>query len=381
MIDTVAAASPDVMRGRNIFTAWLGEYSAAAARHLFSAARIPTYDTPEAGVSGFLHRVNYQRNRALLMETPPARPDPFEPDVAAVRTIIANALCCGKSWLDAAEAAGVLAAYGIPQPLARDALDAEEAAVAAAMIGFPVALKIRSPDITHKTDVGGVVLNLADAAGVRTEAAALLARVRAAKPQARIDGVIVQQMIRRPGAVELLVGLSEDAVFGPVVVFGQGGTAVEIVQDSAVALPPLNLLLARGQMAQTRVWRLLQAYRGKPAAAIDAIAEVLVRIGQLAAEHAEIRELDINPLLADAAGIVALDARIRVAAATMTGAERLAIAPYPKHLESEERARDGTVVRLRPVRPEDEPLLHDLAAHMSPEDLRLRFFKIGRAHV
>ena len=374
VIDVVGATPQDMTRGRNIFTAWLGEQSAAAARRRFSAAKIPTYELPEAAISGFLHRVRYQHNQALLMETPPARPDPFEPDVDPVRTIIANALCRGRSWLDAEEATSVLAGYGIPQPPARNAIDADEAATAAAAIGFPVTLKIRSPDITHKTDVGGVALDLADAAHVRAEAAALLARVRAARPEARIDGVIVQQMVRRPGAIELLAGLSEDPVFGPVVVFGQGGTAVEIVQDSAVTLPPLNLLLARGQMAQTRVWHLLQAYRGKPAAAIDAIAEALIRIGQLAAEHAEIRELDINPLLADAAGIVALDARIRVAASTSAGGARLSIAPYPKHLESVERLRDSTVVRLRPVLPEDEPLLHDLAEHMSPEDLRLRFF-------
>jgi acetyltransferase len=182
-------------------------------------------------------------------------------------------------------------------------------------------------------------------------------------------------MTRRPGAIELLVGLSEDPVFGPVVVFGQGGTAVEVVQDSAIGLPPLNLLLARAQMERTRVWRLLQAHRGKPAAAIEAIAEVLIRVGQLAADHAEIRELDINPLLADAAGVIAVDARLRIAPATVAaGVSRLAIAPYPKHLESIERLRDGTVVQVRPVRPEDEPLLQDLADHMSPEDLRLRFF-------
>jgi acetyltransferase len=374
VIDVVSTAPADIFHGRNIFTAWLGEQSAAVARRRFGAAKIPTYESPEAAVSGFLHRVRYQHNRALLMETPPARPDPFEPDVEAVRTIIANALRHGRSWLDAEEVTSVLAAYGIPQPLARNAVDADEAAAGAAAIGFPVALKICSPDITHKTDIGGVALDLADAAQVRAEAAALLARVRAARPEARIDGVIVQQMVRQPGAIELLVGLSEDPTFGPVVVFGQGGAAVEIVQDSAVALPPLNLLLARGQMAQTRVWHLLQAYRGEPAAAIDAIAEVLIRIGQLAAEHAEIRELDINPLLADAAGIVALDARIRVTEAPIAGRVRLAIAPYPKHFESVETLRDGAVVQLRPMRPEDEPLLHDLAAHMSPEDLRLRFF-------
>ena len=374
VIDSIGEMPHDLLCGRNIFTAWLGEHSAAAARRRFDAAHIATYDTPEAAVSGFLHRVRYQRNQALLMETPPARPDPFEPDVEASRTVIADALRYGRSWLDPEEVAVVLAAYGIPQPLAWNAVDAEEAAAGAAAIGFPVALKIRSPDVTHKTDIGGVVLDVSDQDQVRAETAALLGCVRAAQPQARIDGVIVQQMVRRPGAIELLVGLSEDPVFGPIVVFGQGGTAVEIVQDSAVALPPLNLLLARRQMARTRVWHLLQAYRSKPAAAIDAIAEVLIRIGQLAAEHAEIRELDINPLLADVDGVVALDARIRVAAGTVTGSARLAIAPYPKHLESADRLRDGTVVPIRPVRPEDEPLLQDLAANMSSEDLRLRFF-------
>lgn len=373
VVDTLAAR-PAALRFRNVFTAWLGEQSAAPARRRFEAAHIPTYTTPEAAVSGFLHRVRYQHNQALLMETPPARPDPFEPDVAMARTVIAAALAVGKSWLDAESVASVLTAYGIPQPLARNVADASEAAVAAAEMGFPIALKIRSPDITHKSDIGGVALGLSDAKSVRDAAKAMLERVRAARPEVRIDGILVQQMIGRPAAVELLAGLGDDAVFGPVVVFGQGGTAVEIVKDSAIALPPLNLLLARSQMERTRVWRLLQAYRGKPAAAINAIAEVLIRLGQLAADQPEIREMDINPLLADADGVVAVDARIRIVPASTPGAAQLAIAPYPKHLESTGAASDGTPVTLRPVRPEDEPLLQDLFAHMSREDLRLRFF-------
>jgi acetyltransferase len=374
VVAALAAQPAERLQGRNIFTGWLGEQSAAPARRRFEAAGIPTYDTPEAAVLGFLHRVRYERNQALLMETPPARPDPFEPDVAAVRAVIDEALGAEKTWLDAEGTATVLAAYGIPQPLARNAASADAAAAVAAEIGFPVALKIRSPDIVHKSDIGGVALGLGDADSVRGAAAAMLERVRAARPDARIDGILVQQMIERPGAVELLAGLSDDAVFGPVVVFGQGGTAVEIVKDSAIALPPLNPLLARAEMERTRVWRLLQAYRGKPAAALDAIAEVLIRLGQLAADHAEICELDINPLLADADGVVAVDARIRIAPAAQPGAARLAIAPYPKEFESSGAARDGTPISLRPVRPSDEPLLQDLFAHMSREDLRLRFF-------
>ncbi|HML10238.1 MAG TPA: GNAT family N-acetyltransferase, partial [Stellaceae bacterium] len=292
----------------------------------------------------------------------------------AVRVLIADALKQEKSWLDAEAVAAVLDAYGIPQPVQRKAVTADEAAAAAGEIGCPVALKIRSPEITHKSDVGGVALGLRDAAAVRDAAMAMLERIRAARPDARIDGFLVQQMIDRPGAIELLAGLSDDAVFGPVVVFGQGGTAVEIVDDSSVALPPLNPLLARAQMQRTRVWKLLQAYRGKPAAAIDAIADILIRLGELAAEHAEIVELDINPLLADASGAVALDARIRVAAAALPGAARLAIAPYPNELETIGAARDGTPIKLRPVQPADEPLLQDVFAHMTLEDQRLRFF-------
>jgi acetyltransferase len=369
-----AVAGRLALRGRNIFTAWLGEHSAAAARRRFSAAGIPTYETPEAGVSAFLHRVKYQRNRALLMETPPTRPDAFEPDIGAVRQLIAAALARGVEWLVAEEIAVVLGAYGIPEPPARIARDPEQAATAAAAIGFPVALKIRSPDIVHKTDLGGVVLNLQDQASVEAAARELLSTIRAASPDARIDGFLVQQMTILPDAIELLIGIAEDPVFGPVIVFGRGGTAVEIVRDTAIGLPPLNTLLARSQMEQTQVYRLLQGYRGTPPVAVDAVADALIRVAQLAADHPEIRELDINPLLADAAGIVALDARIRIAPSAATGAARLAIAPYPKDLARVMELRGGGTIELRPVLPEDEPLVIDLTAHMSLEDLRLRFF-------
>ncbi len=374
LIDAIGDLPPGARHGRNIFTAWLGAQSAAPARRRFNAARLATYDTPDEAVTGFLHRVRYQRNQALLLEAPPAHPDAARPDVAAAQRTIAAALAAGRSWLDPEEVEAVLAAYAIPGPASRIAVTPAQAAEAAAAIGFPVALKIRSADITHKSDVGGVALDLADAAAVRAAAAAIAARVRQARPAARLDGFLVQQMVRRPGAYELVVGLSEDAVFGPVVLFGQGGTAVEVIDDSAIALPPLNPLLARAQMSRTRVWRLLQGYRDRPPAAVDAIADVLIRLGQLAAGHPEVKELDINPVLADADGVVAIDARICVAAALLPGAARLAIAPYPRGLESMAALRDGTRVALRPILPEDEPLLHDLAAHMTPEDLRLRFF-------
>ena len=374
VIDTVAAAKPAALRGRNVITAWLGEHSARAARQLFANARIATYETPDSAVTGFLHRVHHRRNQELLMETPPARLDTFEPDRVAARRVIATALAAGKSWLDPEETSAILAAYGLPLVANHFAGDPDQAASLAATVGFPIALKIRSPDITHKSDVGGVALNLGNAERVRREAEGMLERVKAAHPEARLNGFLVQPMVRRPDAVELLVELTEDLVFGPLVAFGQGGTAVEIVRDSSLELPPLNALLARRLMARTRVWQLLQGYRGKRPANIAAIVDVLIRLSQLAADQPEIRELDINPLLADAAGAVALDARLRIAPAQSPGSARLAIAPYPIELKSAEQLRDETVLRLRPLRPEDEPMLHDLAAHMSHEDLRLRFF-------
>jgi acetyltransferase len=254
----------------------------------------------------------------------------------------------------------------------RIAVGADEVPKIAAEVGFPCALKIRSPDVSHKSDVGGVSLNLKDPEAVRVAAMAMLERVKKASPSARIDGFLVQSMVHRPNAIELLAGLSNDAVFGPVIAFGQGGTAVQIINDTSLEFPPLNPLLARAQMARTLVWKLLQAYRGKPSADIEAVADVLIRVGQLAIDHPKIRELDINPLLADADGVIALDARIRVG--PPAGSTRPSIAPYPEALSTVEEARDGTPVGVRPLRAEDEPRLHDLAAHTEPDDLRLRFF-------
>jgi len=229
------------------------------------------------------------------METPPARSDTFEPDRVAAQRIIATALTAGKSWLDPEDTSAILAAYGVPMVANHFAADPDQAASLAAAIGFPVALKIRSPDITHKSDVGGVALNLGSTEGVRREAEGMLEQVKAAHPEVRLHGFLVQPMVRRPGAIELLVGLVEDATFGPLVAFGQGGTAVEIVRDTSLELPPLNALLVHRLMARTRIWQLLQGYRGKPTANIEAIVEVLIHLGQLAADHPEIRELDINP--------------------------------------------------------------------------------------
>jgi acetyltransferase len=245
-------------------------------------------------------------------------------------------------------------------------------------IGYPVALKIVSPQVTHKSDVGGVALNLADAAQVRTAVESMTTRLRERAPGAVLAGFSVQEMIRPGGAYETIVGATLDPVFGPVILFGQGGVAVEVVGDRAVALPPLNVALAEDLVARTRIARLLRGYRDRPPADLNALYAALTRVAQLVADLPDVVELDINPLLVDERGVLALDARIKVAPATGTGVERLAIRPYPQELE-ERIALHGAEVILRPIRPEDEPQHARFLAAIDPDDLHLRFFRVVRA--
>jgi acetyltransferase len=368
VIDTVGG------RRRCILTSWVGEATAREARTLFAQHRIPSFGTPEQAVRGFMHLVRYKRNQELLAETPPSIPEDFPTDSAAARAVIRRVLADGRTVLTEPESQAVLRAYGVPLVPTEVAETPAAAAEIATRLNTPVVLKILSPDITHKSDVGGVALDLKEPGEVETAATAMLARVRRHKPGARIEGFVVQPMIRRRNAHELIVGVSEDAQFGPIVLFGQGGTAVEVVADRAIALPPLNLKLARELMAQTRVYRLLKGYRDRPAAALDAIAITLMKVAQLAADVGEVVELDINPLLADEQGVMALDARVRVRPSDRPASARLAIRPYPRELEEVVSGPDGRRLLLRPVRPEDEPAFRRGFAKLSPESIRLRFF-------
>jgi acetyltransferase len=370
--EAVVAAAARTRRA--VLTCWLGEGAVAAARRLFAEKRIPSYATPAEAVRGFMHLVRYQRGQRELMEAPPALPEGKEPDRAAARASIERALADGREWLTETEAKSVLAAYGIPVAETATVATPEAAAEAARRIGLPAVVKIVSPDIVHKSDVGGVALGLETADDVARAAAAMLARVKAKRPDARIEGFAVEPMIRRAGAVELILGMTEDTLFGPVILFGHGGVAVEVIDDKALALPPLNLALARALMAGTRVRRLMEGVRGAPPAAIDQVAMALVRVSQLVIDFGEVAELDVNPLLADATGIVALDARIRVARARRTGEDRLAIRPYPRALEGTARLKDGRHVTLRPVKPEDGPALQAAFKRLSARSVRFRFF-------
>ncbi|NNG24854.1 bifunctional acetate--CoA ligase family protein/GNAT family N-acetyltransferase [Telluria aromaticivorans] len=339
---------------RNILACWLGGDTVAPARRIFSDAGIPTFDTPEQAVEAFLQIVHFRRNQDLLMQVPPsASGDPI-PQRSAARTVIDAALAEGREMLSEPEAKQVLAAYGIPVVKTRIARTVEQAVLDAQQIGFPVAVKILSPDINHKSDVGGVILDLETPEAVGMAAQAMHRRLSALQPQARLQGFSVQQMARRPQASEVIIGMSTDPVFGPVILFGQGGIAVEVMDDHAVGLPPLNMVLARDMVSRTRVSKLLAGYRNSPPADVDAICRTLVQVAQLVIDMPEIAELDINPLLADGDGVVALDARLRLAPVE-AGAhplDRLAILPYPHELEDSVDWHGQQLV-LRPVRPED----------------------------
>ncbi|HYD29872.1 MAG TPA: bifunctional acetate--CoA ligase family protein/GNAT family N-acetyltransferase [Azospirillaceae bacterium] len=361
-------------RKHPVLTSWLGDGTATEARRQFQVARIPTYETPSHAVRAFMHLVEYRRNQELLMETPASIPEQFKVDGAPVRIIIEHALEEGRDWLTEYEAKQVLKAYTIPVVRTQRVSTPDEAARAAADLSTTVALKIQSPDITHKSDVGGVALHLEDPEQVRTEAKAMLRRVQAMAPDARIDGFTVQEMAIRPDAYELIIGMTEDPIFGPVLLFGEGGTSVEVVNDKALALPPLNMMLAHDMMRRTRICKLLKGYRSRPPAAMDAVALTLIKISQLVIDFPEIEEIDINPLFADQTGVIALDARIKVGVPAIKGAGRLAIRPYPKSMEETATIRDGRAFRMRPIRPEDEPLVHRMFERMTPNDIRLRFF-------
>jgi acetyltransferase len=325
----------------------------------------------------------YRRNQAQLMEAPPATaPDAAgapPPDVDTIRAQVAAVLADGREWLTEPEAKALLAACGVPVAATRTcAPDPDAAARTAAAIGFPVALKILSHQISHKSDVGGVVLDLTDEDRVAQAAQAMLERVQARRPDAVVDGFTVQQMVRRAQALELIVGASVDPLFGPVILFGHGGTAVEVVADRALALPPLNRPLARALVRRTRVAKLLAGYRDVPPVDEPALLDTLTAVSQLLAEVPEVAELDINPLLAGADGVIALDARVRVSAARPSGAAHFAIRPYPRELERRFEWQ-GRTITLRPIRPEDEAPHLAFLTRLDPEDVRLRVFYSRRS--
>jgi acetyltransferase len=382
---TIKLASEDAARAvlpvmqateKPVVTVWLGEADASKGRAVIKSAGLPALTSPERGVESFSYLAQFVRNRELRLQIPPPRVDEFALDLAGARRIVERALLAGRAVLDEQEAKALLAAFGIETARGMLATSADEAALIADQIGYPVVLKVVAAGITHKSEVGGVLLSLQSGADVMNGFETIRARVAERAPHAKFVGVLVQRMIRRPHGRELIIGLARDATFGPVITFGMGGIAVEVLRDSAVALPPLNRFLAQEMVSRTRVSKMLDSFRGLPAADIDALLDVLLKVSDLACEIPCIHELDINPLLADEMGVVALDARVVLGDGPLAPDatySHLAIHPYPKNLVRATRLKTGETVLLRPIRPEDAQAERRLITRLSPKTMYMRF--------
>ena len=368
-----------------VLAAWLGGAAMREGVRVLTDAGIPTYTTPEQAVRAFMTLVSYARNLELQYETPRDIPVEFPSDRNGVRTRFASLLGRGAGTLAEDESKALLEAYGIPTTLPRRAATAEEAARLAGELGFPVVLKILSPDITHKSDVGGVALDLEDGDAVRRAFERMMRTVAGKKPEARIEGATVQKMARTTDGVEIILGVKKDPTFGTVIMAGAGGTTAELFGDRALGFPPLNERLARLMLESLKIWPLLRGYRGRPAADVDGLIGALIRLSYLAADLPEVGELDVNPLLVGPGGVLALDARVVVEAAPPAGSKpyaHLALRPYPEEFVRKVGFKDGPEVTLRPIRPEDEPLWMGLLASCSKETIYSRFqhFFFWRSH-
>ncbi|MDG4597835.1 MAG: GNAT family N-acetyltransferase [Candidatus Contendobacter sp.] len=362
---------------RPVTVSWVGATAGSPIWQSFQDAGIPTYRTPEEAVWSCLRLAEYARNQSLLMETPSSIPETFTPDTATARRVVAVALVAGQDPLNIQATRELLAAYRIPSVDTRFAATPEEAARLAAELGGRVALKIFSSRIANRADVGGVALGLEGSREVLEAATAMLRRVGILLPNAAIEGFAVQPMLSRQDAYEIAIGVRTGRDFkagGPVLYFGHGGTEIRVIDDLAFALPPLNMHLARELMARTRIYAKLRDNPGRPVD-LDALAVTLIKVSQMVIDLGELIELDINPLWVNRIGVLALNARARVAPAAGPATERLAIRPYPKELEQPVELPDGRSLLLRPILPEDEPALQAMVGRMPPEDIRWRFFQ------
>jgi acetyltransferase len=376
--EETARALLDVARGseKPVVTVWLGGHEAGRGGEVIKAAGLPALTSPERGVESFSYLARFVRHRQLRLQVPLPHVDEFDLDVAGARRVIQHAVAAGRAVLDEQESKQLLDAFGIATAQTRLATSEADAVREAQAIGFPVVLKVVADRITHKSEVGGVLLGLQSDEDVARGFATIRDRVAERAPSARFIGVHVQAMIRRPHGRELIVGIVRDPNFGPVVSFGMGGIAVEVMRDSAVALPPLNRFLARELIAGTRVAKMLEPFRGMPAAAGDAVVDTLLKISELACELPCVAELDINPLLADESGVIALDARVVLGDGPLAPDARyshLAIHPYPKSLWRAVRLRTGDTTLLRPIRPEDAEANRRFVSRLSPRSMYMRF--------
>jgi acetyltransferase len=378
-----AAQAVLAARGKSeklLLACWMGENQVAKARSLFAENRVPEFPSPENSVEAFAYLARYQRNQQLLLQAPASLGPHAEPDVDGARLIIEGALEEHRSLLNSMECRALLTAFHIPVMPAAETHSPNEALVAAEALGFPVALKISSPDITHKSDVNGVRLNIGNAQAVRTVYHELIENVQRQRPKAKITGVSVERMYRHPNGRELHVGVIRDNVFGPVISFGLGGTAIEVLRDRAVALPPINTFIAQTLIRSTRAARMLDQFRHMPAVNMQALEQVLWRVSEMVCELPQIRELDINPLVADNDGVRALDVRVVIDLQPphIDRYAHMAIHPYPSHLLSRWQLADGTDIIVRPIRPEDAEIEQEFVHNLSPRSKYFRFMQTLR---
>jgi acetyltransferase len=358
-----------------LLTCWMGGTQVEQSRKLFNRAKKPSFRTPEPAVEVFSFLSEYYKNQKLLIQVPGPLSHQLQPDVEGARMVIEGALQERRKILNEMESKALLSAFHIPVAKTLIARSPNEALQIALELGFPVAMKINSPDITHKTDAGGVMLNLANAQAVPAAYHEMLDKVRQYRPDARIDGVSIQPMVVKPNGRELMVGVTNDPVFGPVITFGAGGTMVEVMGDRSVALPPLNSFLVKDLIQGTHIAKMLGAFRHMPAVNMDALESLLLRVSEMVCELPMLMEMDINPLILDEHGALAADARVIVAFRTPS-ADRyahMAIYPYPSHLVSNWQLSDGSNIVIRPIRPEDAELEQAFVRELSEESRYFRF--------
>ncbi|WP_296491828.1 bifunctional acetate--CoA ligase family protein/GNAT family N-acetyltransferase [Rhodoferax sp.] len=375
--DAVASAIADFNRhvSKPLLTCWMGDATVGDARKILNDANIPTFRTPEAAVGAFGNIASFYQNQQLLQQTPPPLSDLSQPDVEGARLLIESVLAERRKVLTEMESKALLAAFHIPVTKTILARSANEAIMIATQLGFPVALKIDSPDISHKSDVQGVALNILNATSVRDTYLGMIHTVTKLQPHARINGVTIQNMANLKRGREVCVGLVTDEPFGPVIAFGAGGTMIELINDRAMELPPLNQFLARRLIERSRVAETLGIWRGAPAVDTEALEQILLRVSEMVCELPQLREMDINPIIVDESGALAVDARIVVdnAAPSVRHYNHLAILPYPSQHEQLCPLAGGGEYIVRPVHPDDATMLQDFVRSLSPESRYFRF--------
>lgn len=356
-----------------LLACWMGHQQVTHGWDAFAKAKIPYFRTPESAVEAFSYLSTYYQNQRLLRQTPKHEILSVKSDIEGARAIINAALTQNRTILSICDAKAILNAFDIPTSQSIKANNKQEALVVAENLGLPVAMKIHSPDVTHKSEVKGILLNLSNVNAIYKGFEKLKENLKKYAPQAHFDGVTIEPMYQRANGRELLIGIASDPIFGPVINFGAGGTMVEVLKDNALGLPPLNRYLVKNLINKTRVYQLLRSFRDKPAIHFKALEDLLLNVSRMVCELPQICEMDINPLIADEQGVIAVDARIVVKKADLDHRySHLSIPPFPYHLQTQYHLADGTQICIRPIRPEDADQMLRFVATIPEEEKYLR---------